>query len=171
MSGERRAARGHDEPPPVRGQAAEDTVLAGLPALLRDLAAAGVVEFEVSVGRARLYVRQRPGTVAAEAPSSEGGTAPLEEEGLVTVVAPLGGTFYVSPSPDEPPYVKEGDEVEQGQVIGLVEAMKVFNEIHAEASGTVATLLVSAGQIVQAGQPLMTIRLHAGETAASGESA
>jgi acetyl-CoA carboxylase biotin carboxyl carrier protein len=145
-----------------------------LPALLRDLAAAGVVEFEVAVGRARLYVRQRPGAVAAiaaEAPGGEGGTALPEEEGLVTVAAPLGGTFYASPSPDEPAYAKEGDEIERGQVVGLVEAMKVFNEIHAETSGTVATLLVSAGQIVQAGQPLMTIRLHAGETAASGESA
>lgn len=148
---------------------APSSLLAGLPALLRDLAAAGVVEFEVSVGDARLFVRQRPGALPVVMAAVDPASAAAEEElGLIAVVTPLAGTFYTAPSPDDPPYAKEGDEVEAGQVVALVEAMKVFNEIHVETAGTVVKLLVSAGQSVQVGQVLMKIRPQAGGAETDG---
>ena len=141
-----------------------DPLLRALAGLLAELADSSVLELEVSVGEARLYLRQRPGArpPAPERASAEpqDGGAPLEEEGLVAVAAPISGVFYASPSPDEPPYVQEGDEVEAGQVVALIEAMKVFNEIHAEVAGTVARVLVAAGHLVRAGQTLLLIRPH-----------
>jgi acetyl-CoA carboxylase biotin carboxyl carrier protein len=142
-----------------------ERLLAALPALLRELAESGVTELEVSAGGVSLYLRQRPGTLpplegasgdAREAGAAEG--EPEPEEGLVAVTAPLAGVFYGAPSPEEPPYATPGDAVEVGQVVALVEAMKVFNEIHTEVAGTVEAILVDTGQAVQAGQLLMTIR-------------
>ena len=145
-----------------------DPLLRALAALLQDLAESGVVELEVSVGDARLYVRQRAGAVPARAsgqPAPAAATA-VEEEGLTPVPAPLSGVFYGAPAPDERPYVHEGDEVEVGQVVGLIEAMKVFNEIHAEVAGTVARVLVVSGHLVQAGQALLLVRPRDGGDAA-----
>jgi acetyl-CoA carboxylase biotin carboxyl carrier protein len=143
----------------------QDRLLAVLPSLLDQLAASGVVELEVSVGEARLYLRQRPGPPPAPAGPAEArreGDRQEEEPGLVAVTTPLSGIFYAAPAPGEPPYVQEGDEVEPGQVVGLVEAMKVFNEIHTEVGGTVVAVLVTTGQLVQAGQTLLKVRPHAG---------
>jgi acetyl-CoA carboxylase biotin carboxyl carrier protein len=142
-----------------------ERLLAALPALLRELAESGVTELEASAGGVSLYLRQRPGAPPplerATGAGGEGDAADGESEageGLVAVTAPLAGVFYGSPSPEEPPYVAPGDAVEAGQVVALVEAMKVFNEIHTEVAGSVEAILVDTGQAVQAGQLLMTIR-------------
>jgi len=74
-----------------------------------------------------------------------------------TVVAPMIGTFYASPSPGEPPFVEEGDGVEAGQVIGIIEAMKIMNEITSEFDGTISQILVRNAQAVEYGQPLFLI--------------
>ncbi len=74
-----------------------------------------------------------------------------------TVVAPMIGTFYSSPSPGEPPFVEEGDEIEAGQVIGIIEAMKIMNEITSEFGGTISQILVRNAQAVEYGQPLFLI--------------
>jgi acetyl-CoA carboxylase biotin carboxyl carrier protein len=133
-----------------------ERLLAALPSLLRELANEGVVELEVSVGGASLYLRQRPGTV----PASEPVDLPVTEvdEGLIAITTPLAGLFYRAASPDAAPYVREGDVVEPGQIVGLVEAMKVFNEIHAETGGIVDAILVESGQTVRSGQTLITLR-------------
>ena len=73
------------------------------------------------------------------------------------VKAPLVGTFYTSASPESEPYVKVGDTVEVGQVLGIVEAMKLMNEIESEFSGTVTKILVENEQVVEYGQPLFVI--------------
>lgn len=131
-------------------------LLAALPGILRQLAGSGVWELEVSAGQASLYVRQRPGPPLAEdVESTEVGAG---AEGLIAVAAPLAGIFYDAPSPDQPPYVTKGEAVEAGQVVALVEAMKVFNEIHVEVGGVIEDILVAGGQAVQAGQTLMTLR-------------
>lgn len=145
-------AAGQSEQPP-------DRLLAGLPALIQELAQHAVVELEVSVGQARLYLRQRPGLAppalaAVTVPAAE----EVLEEGLVTIASPLTGVYYAAPSPDDPPYVREGEEVEAGQVVALVEAMKVFNEIHTDVAGVIAAVLVQSGQQVQTGQPLFRLR-------------
>ena len=68
-----------------------------------------------------------------------------EEAGLVPIVSPMVGTFYRAPSPDSPPYVDVGDEVNPGKVVCIIEAMKLFNEIESEVKGTVAKMLVESG--------------------------
>jgi acetyl-CoA carboxylase biotin carboxyl carrier protein len=142
-----------------------ERLLAALPALLKELAASGVTELDVTAGGASLYLRQRPGAPAAVEDATAGdGVAPGSEaadaadEGLVAIVAPLAGVFYGAPKPEEPPYVSAGDEIEVGQVVALVEAMKAFNEIHAEVAGSVVEVLVANGRSVTAGQPLITVR-------------
>jgi len=73
------------------------------------------------------------------------------------VLSPLPGTFYRRPAPDQPPYKEEGDAVAAGDVIGLVEVMKSFHEVKADAAGTVNSFLVENEAAVQAGQPLVEI--------------
>lgn len=80
-----------------------------------------------------------------------------EAEGYVTVTSPIVGTFYRSPSPDADPYVEEGDYVRKGQVLCIVEAMKLMNEIESEVDGRVARILVESTKPVEYGQPLFLI--------------
>lgn len=86
------------------------------------------------------------------------GTTAEEEAGLHTVKSPIVGTFYDAPSPGAPPFVKPGDVVESGQVLCIVEAMKLMNEIEADASGEIVKRLVTTGQPVEYGQALFLIR-------------
>lgn len=73
------------------------------------------------------------------------------------VSSPMMGIYYGAPSPGQPPFVKEGESVSAGQVVGLIEAMKVFNEITAPMAGTVQKIAVESGEIVQPGEPIMFI--------------
>ena len=82
--------------------------------------------------------------------------APQTEEEKV-IVSPLVGTFYAAPSEDAESFVKVGDRVEAGQVVGIVEAMKLMNEIESECAGTVAEILVENGESVEYGQPMFRI--------------
>ena len=80
-----------------------------------------------------------------------------EEKGHV-VTSPFVGTFYRSPSPEAEPYVRDGQRVERGQVLCIVEAMKLMNEIEADVNGTIVEILVENATAVQFGQPLFKIR-------------
>jgi len=80
-------------------------------------------------------------------------------EDIVPLLAPMTGTFYRAPSPDSPPYVEEGSRVERGDVVGLIEAMKIFNELETPVSGQVTKILVENGENVQADQRLMLIKV------------
>lgn len=82
------------------------------------------------------------------------------DEGLHIVKSPIVGTFYESPSPGSPPFVKAGDTVEAGQVLCIIEAMKLMNEIEADLGGELVKRLVNNGQPVEYGQPLFSIRPH-----------
>lgn len=79
-------------------------------------------------------------------------------DGLHLVKSPIVGTFYGSPSPGASPFVSPGDHVEKGQVIAIIEAMKLMNEIEADASGEVVRCMASNGQAIEFGQPLFAIR-------------
>lgn len=81
-----------------------------------------------------------------------------EPEGTVTINSPTVGTFYASPTPDDPPFVSVGSRVEPETIVCIVEAMKVFNQIPAEVSGTIAAVLVKNGDSVEFGQPLFRVR-------------
>ena len=98
-------------------------------------------------------------TVQAAVPAQENAQQTPEEilDGNV-VKSPLVGTFYNAPSPDAEPYVKEGDTVKKGQVLAIVEAMKLMNEIESEFDGTVEKVLVSNEEVVEYGQPLFVIK-------------
>ena len=92
-----------------------------------------------------------PAAAAAEVP-------PAEDEGLVAIESPMVGTYYSKPSPEKPSFVGIGDSVSDDSTVCLIEAMKIFNEIKAGRSGTVAKLLVENGEAVEFGQPLMLVK-------------
>ncbi|MCP4330876.1 MAG: biotin carboxyl carrier domain-containing protein [Alphaproteobacteria bacterium] len=73
------------------------------------------------------------------------------------VLSPLPGTFYRKPAPDQPPYKEEGDTVAEGDVVGLVEVMKTFHEVKADAAGTIAKFLIDNEDAIMAGQPIVEI--------------
>jgi acetyl-CoA carboxylase biotin carboxyl carrier protein len=88
-----------------------------------------------------------------------GATEPSEpEEGLHIVRSPIVGTFYESPSPGSPPFVKVGDTLAVGQVLCIVEAMKLMNEIECDVGGELAKILVANGQPIEYGQELFAVR-------------
>ncbi len=93
--------------------------------------------------------------VPAAAPAA---AAEAETAGQHIVRSPIVGTFYEAPSPGAPPFVKPGDNVQTGQVLCIIEAMKLMNEIEAEASGTIVRRFVENAQPVEYGQPLFAIR-------------
>lgn len=84
--------------------------------------------------------------------------AATPEEGLHTVKSPIVGTFYEAPSPGAPPFAKVGDSVEVGQVLCIVEAMKLLNEIESDVAGEIVKKLASNGQPIEYGQELFVIR-------------
>ncbi|HEX8940823.1 MAG TPA: biotin/lipoyl-containing protein [Candidatus Limnocylindrales bacterium] len=96
---------------------------------------------------------------AAPDTGRSGATADVAEppSNLSVVRAPLTGIFYGAPSPTSPPYVRVGGEVAVGQVIGLIEAMKLFNEIKSDQSGRVVRLVAESGTLVKAKQPLIEV--------------
>jgi oxaloacetate decarboxylase alpha subunit len=135
---------------------------------------------ELEVERSGMKVRLRKGSavpyhpatqrvelapLANAAPATAGGPQALAEKGveepartnLVTVTSPIVGTFYRSPAPEKPAYAQVGDVVKKGQVLCIVEAMKLMNEIESEQSGKIVQILVENGQPVEYGQDLFVI--------------
>jgi acetyl-CoA carboxylase biotin carboxyl carrier protein len=130
-------------------------------------------ELEIEAGQTGLLLRKpsalaaSSGAAASQAPSSSEATAPIAEAAPVqsdaptfkghVVAAPLTGLFYASPSPGAEPYVREGGQVSVGQVIGLIEAMKLFNEIKSDVAGRVVRMHAEPGALVKARQALIEI--------------
>ena len=79
------------------------------------------------------------------------------DSGLVPIGSPMVGTFYEAPSPESAPYVRQGDHVNKGQVVCIVEAMKLLNEIESEVSGTIVRVAVENAQVVEFGQALFMV--------------
>jgi acetyl-CoA carboxylase biotin carboxyl carrier protein len=126
----------------------------------------GLSEVEVEAADVRVRVQRATAPVVA-APSPAAAPPPANEERplvadvvsptLVTVEAPMVGTFYRASSPTTDPYVQEGDVVKEGQVLCIIEAMKLMNEIESKLGGRVARILVENGQAVEYGQPLFLV--------------
>jgi acetyl-CoA carboxylase biotin carboxyl carrier protein len=108
-----------------------------------------------------VHVEQRPAAAPAargaadDGAGASGGGKDLPEGHVVR--APMVGTFYASPNPESPAYVKVGQQVKAGEVLGIIEAMKMFNQIEADQSGTIAAILVGNGQPVEFDEPLFVI--------------
>ena len=117
----------------------------------------GIAELEVQDRRGKVrLVREQLGSMAAErpaAPATADGAARRE----VVVTSPMVGTFYRGPGPDAAPFVELGALVEPGQVLCIIEAMKMANEIAAEARGAVRRILVEDGTAVEYGAPLFVL--------------
>jgi acetyl-CoA carboxylase biotin carboxyl carrier protein len=130
--------------------------------LLERLANDEVSELEVKRGGMRVRVAKDGARIAANAPAvaaphaaPAAPAAPVTE--LPTVNAPLTGIFYRASSPQTDAFVQVGSNVESGDVIGLIEAMKLFNEIRATVSGRVRRIFAENGQLVRAHQPLLEV--------------
>jgi acetyl-CoA carboxylase biotin carboxyl carrier protein len=144
--------------------------------LIEFLVEKDIAEFELERGDVKIRVRRGADSVVANAPlpiappapahlTMPSHTAPVpaapekpEQEGVHDVKSPIVGTFYEAPSPGSPPFVKIGDTVEVGQILCIVEAMKLMNEIESDVAGEIVKKLVSNGQPVEYGQPLFAIR-------------
>jgi acetyl-CoA carboxylase biotin carboxyl carrier protein len=142
--------------------------------LIEFLVEKDIAEFELERGDIKIRVKrgQRAAAASCEAPAAAAAPLPLptsvsapaasapaneSEEGIDIIKSPIVGTFYEAASPGSPAFVKEGDTVTVGQVLCIVEAMKLMNEIESEAAGKILKILVSNGQPVEYGQPLFKI--------------
>jgi acetyl-CoA carboxylase biotin carboxyl carrier protein len=125
--------------------------------LLRRLEATDIEELEVVMGSSRLYLRREPGkrAVLEAEPHSPGGSHSATG---IPIIAPLTGVYYSRPTPDQPLYAEPGMMVEAGQVVALIETMKLFNEVITEVSGEVVDILAHDGDLVEAGNPIMYVR-------------
>jgi acetyl-CoA carboxylase biotin carboxyl carrier protein len=120
----------------------------------------GLVELEVEREGLRLRLRKAHADVAPSAgPASAAppASAPSEERPRAAIKAPMVGTFYRAPASDAAPFVDVGQEVAAGQVVCIIEAMKLMNEITAEVAGRIAEVLVDNGAPVEFGQPLFLV--------------
>jgi acetyl-CoA carboxylase biotin carboxyl carrier protein len=134
----------------------------------------GIAELEVERGGDRVRIRRLVGSsqeivlhaapnspapaAAVSPPAPAAPEAPAEDTSLVLVKSPIVGTFYEAPSPGSPPFVKVGDTVHPGQVLCIIESMKLMNEIEAEATGVVVARLVENAKPVEYGEALFSLR-------------
>jgi len=146
-----------------------DQVLAAIDLLAPVFESSGLDELEVESGDLLVRLaRPRAAAPAATAAPAAATAIPAPGSAAITpfgepaagmrfVTAPLTGVWYASPSPGARPYVQEGDEIGAGAVVGLIEAMKLFNEIKSDVAGRVTRILVERGTLVKRQQPLIEI--------------
>jgi len=137
-------------------------------ALIEVLDGSTVGELELREAGTEIIIRRRPDMVLTSAPILQssvaqpmvfGGAKPgaAREDRSQAVPTPLTGVYYSAPSPSSPPFVNVGDVIHIGQVIALIEAMKVFNEVQSEVAGRVISLPAKSGDVVQKGSALLKI--------------
>lgn len=149
-----------------------DRILAAVDLLAPAFEQAGLDELELSVGDLQVRLAKPFAVMAPPSPAVPAsppvnpapvaggdGLTPFGEPapGMRFVSAPLTGVWYPSPSPGARVYVNEGDEIAAGQVVGLIEAMKLFNEIKSDLAGRVVRVVAESGQLVKAKQPLIEV--------------
>ena len=153
----RRSARGPADP---TGLSVEQVVELAVRHNLAEL------EVEAAGTRIRIVREHAPAASGPRVEAAPATAAPLQQPTpesvestahLLTVEAPMVGTFYRSPKPDAPPFVTEGDVVKEGQVICIVEAMKLMNEIESKVAGRIVKVVVENGQPVEFGQALFLV--------------
>jgi acetyl-CoA carboxylase biotin carboxyl carrier protein len=121
----------------------------------RDLPGRALAAAPAPVAAAAPVAAPAPAPVAAPAPAA----APVADPSIKLVTSPMVGTFYATPSPENPPFVTVGSPIKADSVVCIIEAMKVMNEIQSEISGTVVECLVANGTSVEFGQPLFRVKV------------
>jgi len=125
--------------------------------LMQRMSSTDVTELDLRRGDVRIRLRRAAGTLVSQQITGSMDRAGGQPTTFHKVAAPLTGIFLAAPDPASPPYVSVGDLVEPETVVGLIETMKVFNEVAAECRGRVTSILVQPGQLVHAGEPLFEV--------------
>ncbi len=153
---------------------ASATIVATVSELVDVMSRGGITELDLDYLDVRIRLRGAVSAAAVSAAPVVAAPVALPSNSMVPdpvtvppvagifVTAPMVGTFYASPTPGDPPFVQAGDTVSVGQTIGIIEAMKIMNEIAAEVDGIVAEVLVSNGQPVEYGTELLRLSPAAG---------
>ena len=157
-------ARARRARPPAAGPRGDERTVELARRLATLLGELGLSEIEIESAEVRVRVQRAaapvlapPATLPPAAPDERPLVTDLVSPTLVTVEAPMVGTFYRASSPTADPYVQEGDAVKAGQVVCIIEAMKLMNEIESKVGGQIARILVENGQAVEYGQPLFLV--------------
>jgi acetyl-CoA carboxylase biotin carboxyl carrier protein len=130
--------------------------------LVKRLEGSTVQRFAVEAGETKIEIERRPGLVPAPSTGVTGGVSAEAElaadaqlDGRHPIKAPLVGTFYRAPQPGAPPFVQEGDVVDEGQTVAIVEAMKLMNQVQADQGGKISQIVANDGEWVEFEQILM----------------
>ena len=128
--------------------------------LVKRLEGSTVQRFAVEAGETKIEIERRPGLVPAPAAAAAASTeaqlaADAQLDGRHPIKAPLVGTFYRAPQPGSPPFVQEGDVVDAGQTVAIVEAMKLMNQVQADQGGKISQIVANDGEWVEFEQILM----------------
>ncbi len=149
---------------------ASSTIVTTVSALVDVMSRGGINELDVDYLDVRIRLRgaATTNTTAPAAPVALTSNSVVPAQAQVAagqvVTAPMVGTFYSAPTPGDPPFVQVGDTVRTGQIIGIIEAMKIMNEIASEVTGVVSDVLVANGQPVEYGSELLRVSSPAGTT-------
>lgn len=138
--------------------------------LIMVLEGSSISELELSEAGTEIIIRRTPSMVLVSNPTqvvaiNKNGehaaisATPTPKSAGVAIVAPLTGVYYAAESPNVPPFVNVGDIVQVGQVVALIEAMKIFNEVQAEVAGRVLALVATSGEVVQKGDTLLRVEV------------
>jgi len=134
--------------------------------MLQLMESRGLVELEMEQQGLRIRLKKASSGPAPQLveyvagtphPAASPGGKPLEEGHRVVIKSPMVGTFYRAAAPDAPPFVEIGQDLEVGQIVCIIEAMKLMNEIKSETAGRIAEVLVENGAPVEFGQPLFSV--------------
>jgi acetyl-CoA carboxylase biotin carboxyl carrier protein len=138
--------------------------------LIQVLEGSTIGELELTEAGTEIIIRRRPDMMMVSVPTQQlslthtgiqishsSGGQPVTEDRSLSILSPLTGVYYVGPSPTSPAFVRPGDVVHAGQVVALIEAMKVFNEIQSEVTGRVVELVANNGDVVHKGNVLIRV--------------
>lgn len=169
------AGKSSRPPKGAKGTVASASMIADVQQLVQLMIDNGLGELDISEGRRRIHLKRNaqspPVAAARTAPAPSGLTVPEDrytpaqgqeaeaaEAGLADITSPMVGTLYAAASPDSDPFVTVGDVVDEDDVVCIIEAMKVMNEIRAECAGTIAEICAKNAQPVEFGQRLFRVK-------------
>lgn len=151
----------------------KEELLAFIKEMIEVLESSTATEITVEEDDVHLFLRKKEGSFKEESPPPIKAVRKIEEvtrsveelegKNIYILRSPMRGIFYHAPAPDAPPFVEKGDPVDKGQRVGLIEAMKIFNDVQSEVRGRVRAILAENGALVEEGDPLLEIEIQEDE--------